>query len=57
LTELRRRLAFEAEVDFSRSNLRSSFRRGGQTLQAVSACARKGSVTRRLSVFGLVRLD
>jgi Outer membrane protein beta-barrel domain len=51
-----RRLAFETEVDFFPEQSEVvSFRRGGQTLQAVFGLRAKVLQTRRLSVFGLVR--
>ncbi len=51
-----RRLAFETEVDFFPEQSEAvSFRRGGQTLQAVFGLRAKVLQTRRLSVFGLVR--
>ena len=51
-----RRLAFETEVDFFPEQSEVvSFRRGGQTLQAVLGLRAKVLQTRRLSVFGLVR--
>ena len=51
-----RRLAFESEVDFFPEQSEVvSFRRGGQTLQAVFGLRAKVLQTRRLSVFGLVR--
>jgi outer membrane protein with beta-barrel domain len=51
-----RRMAFETEVDFFPEQSETvSFRRGGQTLQAVFGLRAKVLQTRRLSVFGLVR--
>jgi hypothetical protein len=51
-----RRLAFETEVDFFPEQSEViTFRRGGQTLQAVFGLRAKALQTRRLSVFGLVR--
>ena len=51
-----RRLAFETEVDFFPEQSEAvSFRRGGQTLQAVFGLRAKVLQTRQLSVFGLVR--
>ncbi|HEY1467448.1 MAG TPA: outer membrane beta-barrel protein [Candidatus Acidoferrum sp.] len=51
-----RRLAFESEVDFFPEQSEVvSFRRGGQTLQAVFGLRAKVLQTRRLSAFGLVR--
>jgi Outer membrane protein beta-barrel domain len=51
-----RRMAFDAEVDFFPEQSEViSFRRGGQTLQAVLGLRAKVLQKRRLSVFGLVR--